>query len=95
MSVIVVGLNHRTVPVGLLERMAVPEARLAKALHDLAATSSVLPSRDATRAALSDAQVDAMLNAAREQDRHGDHDLVAIGAAAIGGLIGTWFFSRI
>ena len=29
---IVVGLNHRTVPVGLLERMAVPEARLAKAL---------------------------------------------------------------
>lgn len=36
MSLIVVGLNHRTVPVALLERMAVPESRLAKALHDLA-----------------------------------------------------------
>ena len=36
-SVIVVGLNHRTVPVELLERMAVPPARLPKALHDLGA----------------------------------------------------------
>ncbi len=35
MSVIVVGLNHRTVPVDLLERMAVPDRALAKALHDL------------------------------------------------------------
>lgn len=36
MSLIVVGLNHRTVPVGLLERMAVSPDRLPKALHDLA-----------------------------------------------------------
>ena len=35
MSVIVVGLNHRTVPLELLERMTVPEERLPKALHDL------------------------------------------------------------
>ena len=35
MSVVVVGLNHRTVSLDLLERMAVPEGRLAKALHDL------------------------------------------------------------
>jgi glutamyl-tRNA reductase len=35
-SVIVVGLNHRSVPVELLERMAVPAPRLTKALHDLA-----------------------------------------------------------
>ena len=35
MSVVVVGLNHRTVPLDLLERMAVPEGRLPKALHDL------------------------------------------------------------
>ncbi len=33
---IVVGLNHRTVPVALLERMAVPDQRLGKALQDLA-----------------------------------------------------------
>lgn len=35
MSVIVVGLNHRTVPLELLERMTVSTARLPKALHDL------------------------------------------------------------
>ena len=35
MSLIVVGLNHRTVPVELLERMALPEDRAVKALHDL------------------------------------------------------------
>ena len=42
MSVIVVGLNHRTVPVALLERMAVPQTRLAKALHDLEGRENLL-----------------------------------------------------
>ena len=42
MSVIVVGLNHRTVPVELLERTTVPEDRLAKVLHDLAAREHLL-----------------------------------------------------
>ncbi|MDE3206991.1 MAG: glutamyl-tRNA reductase [Acidobacteriota bacterium] len=37
MSVVVVGLNHRTVPLPVLETMAVPSSRLAKALHGLAA----------------------------------------------------------
>jgi glutamyl-tRNA reductase len=36
-SVVVVGLSHRTVPLDLLERMAVPRDRLPKALGDLAA----------------------------------------------------------
>jgi glutamyl-tRNA reductase len=36
MSLVVVGLNHRTVPVGLLERMAVPPEGLPKALQALA-----------------------------------------------------------
>ena len=35
MSVVVVGLNHRTVPLELLERMTVSDAYLPKALHDL------------------------------------------------------------
>jgi glutamyl-tRNA reductase len=35
-SVVVVGLNHRTTPLPLLEAMTVPPARGAKALHDLA-----------------------------------------------------------
>jgi glutamyl-tRNA reductase len=39
---IVVGLNHRTVPVELLERMTVPEQGLAKVLHDLAAREHLL-----------------------------------------------------
>jgi glutamyl-tRNA reductase len=34
-SVIVVGLNHRTVPLEVLERMTVSDAHLPKALHDL------------------------------------------------------------
>ena len=42
MSLLVVGLNHRTVPVELLERMTVPEERLAKALHDLSAREHLL-----------------------------------------------------
>jgi glutamyl-tRNA reductase len=40
--VIVVGLNHRTVPVELLERMTVSEQHVAKALHDLAAREHLL-----------------------------------------------------
>ncbi|MDQ6853186.1 MAG: glutamyl-tRNA reductase [Actinomycetota bacterium] len=35
MSLVVIGLNHRTTPVELLERMAVPATELAKALHAL------------------------------------------------------------
>ena len=35
-SLVVVGLNHRTVPVELLERMTVAPEALPKALHDLA-----------------------------------------------------------
>ena len=35
MSLVVVGLNHRTVPVELLERMAVAPADLPKALQSL------------------------------------------------------------
>ncbi len=35
MSVVVVGLNHRTVPLELLERMTVSDAHLPKALQDL------------------------------------------------------------
>ena len=39
MSVVVVGLNHRTVPLELLERMTVDRTRLPKALHDLSKKS--------------------------------------------------------
>ncbi len=35
MSVVVIGLNHRTAPLELLERMSVPDGQVPKALHDL------------------------------------------------------------
>ena len=41
MSVVVVGLSHRTAPLDLLERMAVPPDRLPKALGDLVARDFV------------------------------------------------------
>jgi glutamyl-tRNA reductase len=44
MSLIVVGLNHRTVPVDLLEQMAVPPETLPKALHDLSSRDHLLES---------------------------------------------------
>ena len=36
MSFVVLGVDHRTVPLELLERMTVDSLRLPKALHDLA-----------------------------------------------------------
>ncbi len=41
MSVVVIGLNHRTVPLDLLERMTVDDARLGKALHDVESRDNV------------------------------------------------------
>ncbi|HJP23929.1 MAG: glutamyl-tRNA reductase [Acidimicrobiales bacterium] len=41
MSVVAVGLNHRTVPLDLLERMTVPASRLPKALADLTSRENV------------------------------------------------------
>ena len=35
MSLVVIGLNHRTAPLELLERMNVPDVQVPKALHDL------------------------------------------------------------
>jgi glutamyl-tRNA reductase len=40
-SVVVIGLNHRTVPLELLERTTVPADGLAKALHDLTSRPNV------------------------------------------------------
>jgi glutamyl-tRNA reductase len=40
-AVIVIGLNHRTVSLDLLERMTVPAERLPKALHDLVSRENV------------------------------------------------------
>lgn len=41
MSVVVIGLNHRSTPLDLLERMTIGGARLPKALHDLVSRADV------------------------------------------------------
>ena len=41
MSVVVIGLNHRTAPLDLLERMTVGDGQLPKALHDLTTRSHI------------------------------------------------------
>jgi glutamyl-tRNA reductase len=41
LSIVVIGLNHRTVPLELLERTTVADERLVKALHDLRARPHV------------------------------------------------------
>ena len=41
MSVVVLGLNHRTAALDLLERMTVPDGGQAKALYDLTARDHV------------------------------------------------------
>ena len=41
MSVVVIGLNHRTMPLDLFERMTIDGARLPKALHDLNAREHI------------------------------------------------------
>ncbi|MCU0309804.1 MAG: glutamyl-tRNA reductase [Acidimicrobiales bacterium] len=41
MSVVVIGLNHRTVPLDLLERLTIDDARLPKALHDVVSRDHV------------------------------------------------------
>jgi glutamyl-tRNA reductase len=41
-SIVVVGLNHKTAPVGLLERLAIPPDALVKSLHQLAGYDHVL-----------------------------------------------------
>jgi len=40
-SLVVIGLNHRSVPLELLERMTIDDARLPKALHDVVARDHV------------------------------------------------------
>ncbi|MDP1807437.1 MAG: hypothetical protein Q8K72_19830, partial [Acidimicrobiales bacterium] len=41
MSVVVIGLNHRSAPLDLLERVTIADAALPKALHDLISRDDV------------------------------------------------------
>lgn len=80
--------THCGAPVALID----PEG-VAKALRDLAAGASAPAPADpdAMRVALSDAQINAIFDVERLRQREsdGESDLVAIGAAAIGALVGV------
>jgi len=62
---------------------------VAKALRELAASASAQApaDADALRTTLSDAQINAIFDVERMRQSEGEHDLVAIGAAAIGLLV--------
>jgi hypothetical protein len=73
---------------GAAVAMIDPEG-VAKALRELAAGASARAPSDAAamRTTLSDAQIKAIFDTERMRQSEGSDDLVAIGAAAIGGLI--------
>jgi hypothetical protein len=81
---------HCGAPIAVIDSESV-----AKALQELAATSPSVTTAPATaRTVLSDAQVDALFDMERMRERGDNHDLVAIGAAALGAVIEGWLLSR-
>src|SRR5512141_623816 len=83
--------THCGAPVALID----PEG-VAKALQEISTGAYTGGSADpeATRTALSDAQISAIFDLERMRQRDSDDDLVAIGAAAIGALLAGWLGSR-
>ena len=69
---------------------------VAKALHDLVSADSAPTGQQSapSTTALGEAQIDALFDQERMREHEGGHDLLAIGAAAIGGLVGVWLRSR-
>jgi len=86
--------THCGAPIALID----PDG-VTKALHELSSTSAASsPSPEAMRGAVSDAQINAIFDLQRMADRERTvdraDDLVAIGAAAIGSLIGAFLARR-
>jgi endogenous inhibitor of DNA gyrase (YacG/DUF329 family) len=69
---------------------------VARALHDLVAGGTSLPNQEPTptTTALSDAQLNALFDEERIREHLGGHDLLAIGATAIGALVDSWLLLR-
>ncbi len=82
---------HCGAPIALIDADGV-----AKALHDLVAGGTTTPGQAATptTTALSEAQINALFDQERIREHEGGHDLLAIGAAAISGMVGAWLLSR-
>jgi len=81
--------------------MLIDPDSIAHALQELQNGANAAPamasarlSPDAAKAAISDAQLDALFDLERTREREGHGDLLAIGAAAIGAVLGGLFASR-
>jgi len=84
--------GHCGAPIALVD----PDS-VAKAIQELTSPrSGGQPSADAnaTRQALSDAQIDALFDQERVRQRAGNNDLLVIGIEAIGALVGAFLLSR-
>jgi hypothetical protein len=83
--------THCGAPIALID----PDG-VAKAVHDLttgpASTSSA--TQEQTSVALSNVQLDAFLDQGRSDENEGNHDLLAIGVAAIGAALGAMLLAR-
>ena len=83
--------THCGAPIALID----PDG-VAKAVHDLttgpASTSSA--TQEQTSVALSNVQLDAFLDQGRSDEHEGNHDLLAIGVAAIGAALGAMLLAR-
>jgi len=83
--------THCGSPIALLD----PDG-VAKTLSDLTMDRAGTPSadRDAARAALTDAQIDAIFELHRMKDDGGERDLLAVGLAAVGGWLARQLAAR-
>jgi Zn-finger nucleic acid-binding protein len=84
--------GHCGAPIALVD----PDS-VAKAIQELTSPQGgAAPSSDAnaTRQALSDAQIDALFDHERMRERAGHNDLLVIGVEAIGALVGAFLLSR-
>jgi hypothetical protein len=80
--------THCGAPIALID----PES-VAQAVRELAATASAQPSAQDAATALGDAQIAALFDLQRSRGEDDRHDLLAVGAAAIGALLGGWLLS--
>jgi DNA-directed RNA polymerase subunit RPC12/RpoP len=83
--------THCGAPIALID----PDG-VAKAVHDLTmGPASTSPAtQEQTSVALSNLQLDAFLDQGRSDESEGNHDLLAIGVAAIGAALGAMLLAR-
>ena len=83
--------THCGAPIALID----PDG-VAKTVHDLSIrqSSTSQATQEQTSIALSNAQLDAFLDQGRIDENEGNHDLLAIGVAAIGAAFGAMLLAR-